>query len=133
MKRFHLIASVALAFGLLLSACQTTASERTEQTQNASPTPVQRVTQAPITTDTPTIAPLKAVSKSDPEPDPEEAAPVAAATPTAASIQAAPPAPATDFGLAPEINAGVWLNADAPLRLADLCGRVAIIEFWTYG
>ncbi len=45
----------------------------------------------------------------------------------------APPAPTTNYGPAPEIDTEVWLNTDTPLRLADLRGKVALIEFWTYG
>lgn len=33
---------------------------------------------------------------------------------------------------APEIAGGPWLNS-APLSLADLRGRVVLVEFWTYG
>lgn len=33
---------------------------------------------------------------------------------------------------APEIAATTWLNS-APVRLADLKGRVALVEFWTFG
>ncbi len=33
---------------------------------------------------------------------------------------------------APEIVSPVWLNS-APLRLADLKGKVVMVEFWTFG
>jgi hypothetical protein len=35
-------------------------------------------------------------------------------------------------GLAPEIAGGPWINS-APLTLAELRGRVVLVEFWTYG
>src|SRR5574339_351905 len=38
-----------------------------------------------------------------------------------------------DLGLAPELTNEVWLNVDAPLRLADLRGRVVLLEMWTFG
>lgn len=37
-----------------------------------------------------------------------------------------------DNGPAPELLNEVWLNSE-PLRLAELRGRVIIVEFWTYG
>jgi len=33
---------------------------------------------------------------------------------------------------APEVAGGPWINS-APLTLADLRGRVALVEFWTFG
>ena len=36
-----------------------------------------------------------------------------------------------DLGLAPELTNDTWLNVDAPLRLADLRGKVVIVEMWT--
>ena len=33
---------------------------------------------------------------------------------------------------APEISNEVWINSP-PLRLADLRGKVVLMEFWTYG
>ncbi len=38
-----------------------------------------------------------------------------------------------DYGPAPELSNEVWLNTDAPLRLADLRGKVTLIDMWTYG
>jgi len=34
--------------------------------------------------------------------------------------------------LAPDISGGPWINSQ-PLTLADLKGRVVLVEFWTYG
>jgi len=45
--------------------------------------------------------------------------------PTHASLQ--------DLGPAPELTNEVWLNVDAPLRLADLRGKVVAIDMWTFG
>jgi hypothetical protein len=33
---------------------------------------------------------------------------------------------------APELSNEVWINS-RPLRLADLRGKVILLEFWTYG
>ena len=38
-----------------------------------------------------------------------------------------------DLGPAPELTNDTWLNADSPLRIADLQGKVVIIEMWTFG
>jgi hypothetical protein len=38
-----------------------------------------------------------------------------------------------DLGLAPELTNAIWLNVDSPLRLADLRGKVVIIDMWTFG
>ena len=37
-----------------------------------------------------------------------------------------------DLGLAPELTNTTWLNVDSPLRLADLRGKVVILEMWTF-
>lgn len=50
------------------------------------------------------------------------------ATPTKQNVPALP-----DLGLAPEILNDSWLNSDTPLRLADLRGKVVLVEFWTFG
>jgi hypothetical protein len=38
-----------------------------------------------------------------------------------------------DYGPAPELTNEVWLNADQPLRLADLRGQVVLLDMWTFG
>jgi thiol-disulfide isomerase/thioredoxin len=37
-----------------------------------------------------------------------------------------------DLGAAPELTNSIWLNSDAPLRLADLRGKVVGLEMWTF-
>ena len=38
-----------------------------------------------------------------------------------------------DLGPAPEFVNKVWLNTDSPLRLADLRGKVMLVDMWTFG
>jgi hypothetical protein len=38
-----------------------------------------------------------------------------------------------DLGPAPELTNDTWLNVDSPLRLADLQGKVVLIDMWTFG
>ena len=38
-----------------------------------------------------------------------------------------------DLGTAPELTNDTWLNVDSPLRLADLRGKVVLIDMWTFG
>jgi hypothetical protein len=55
-----------------------------------------------------------------------------------ADVDAAPTAPLAksaypDLGAAPELAGDTWLNTDAPLRLADLHGKVVLVDMWTFG
>jgi hypothetical protein len=38
-----------------------------------------------------------------------------------------------DLGTAPELANEIWLNTPTPLRLADLRGKVVLLEMWTFG
>ncbi|HKG52768.1 MAG TPA: redoxin domain-containing protein [Anaerolineales bacterium] len=38
-----------------------------------------------------------------------------------------------DLGPAPELMNDTWLNVDAPYHIADLRGKVVIVEMWTFG
>ena len=37
------------------------------------------------------------------------------------------------LGNAPELSNETWLNTDEPLRLANLKGKVVLLEMWTFG
>ena len=38
-----------------------------------------------------------------------------------------------DYGPAPELAGDTWINAQSPLRLDDLRGKVVALEMWTFG
>ena len=38
-----------------------------------------------------------------------------------------------DLGPAPELSSEIWINSDQPLRLAQLRGKVVLLEMWTFG
>ncbi len=38
-----------------------------------------------------------------------------------------------DLGPAPDLEGDTWLNTDTPLRLADLRGKVVLVDMWTFG
>ena len=56
-------------------------------------------------------------------------------SPSPQQIDPAMPSTASlpDLGPAPELTNDTWLNVNAPLRLADLRGKVVIVEMWTFG
>jgi hypothetical protein len=38
-----------------------------------------------------------------------------------------------NLGIAPELTNDIWLNTTVPLRLADLRGKVILMDMWTFG
>lgn len=58
---------------------------------------------------------------------------VTAATGTVTVTKPESRASLPDLGPAPELTNETWLNVDAPLRLADLRGKVVVIDMWTFG
>jgi len=54
-------------------------------------------------------------------------------TETGAIMPAAQPPDLPNLGPAPELENEVWLNVDAPLRLANLRGQVVALDMWTFG
>ena len=57
----------------------------------------------------------------------------AAETPTLEMPDPGIPSNLPDLGQAPELTNDVWINSDQPLRLADLHGKVVLLEMWTFG
>ena len=49
------------------------------------------------------------------------------------TVSQPPAAPTENYGPAPEISNEVWLNTDAPIRIAEQRGKVVLVEFWTFG
>jgi len=48
------------------------------------------------------------------------------------SVSPSPPS-LPNLGPAPAWHNEVWINSDRPLILADLRGKVVLLEFWTFG
>ena len=38
-----------------------------------------------------------------------------------------------DLGPAPELTGETWLNVESPLKLANLRGKVILLDMWTFG
>ena len=91
---------------------------------------------APATPAEPVVLPAETPAVTEAEENPANAQPVQLPTVT--------PSPARDpqvqqildslgnQGPAPELTNDVWINSE-PRKLADLRGKVVMIEFWTYG
>jgi len=77
----------------------------------------------------PTARPTETISQPPAEatslPLTETALPLPTEAPFRASLE--------DLGAAPELENEVWLNTEAPLRLAELHGKVVLLDMWTFG
>src|SRR2546421_3148015 len=51
---------------------------------------------------------------------------------SAAAIRRPAPTPSPGGTPAPELTNTSWLNSDKPLRLAELRGRVVLLNFWVF-
>lgn len=106
--------------------------EVVEQAAAATPLPTSTNTSTPPAP-TPTATAIPTVAEAPATAMPEPAAPgpaVGPAGPTEAQARLLASLPAK--GPAPELFNEVWLNSE-PLKLADLRGKVVIVEFWTFG
>lgn len=58
---------------------------------------------------------------------------LSACSPVNNSVEKSSAVDLPDLGMAPELTNTIWINTPNPLRLADLKGKVVIIEMWTFG
>ena len=105
---------------LVTAACTTVAETSQEvQAQPRLNTPVAITATNPVAQDIVTTE-QNVFQELEPAPSPE---------PSAAVVRA----DLDDLGLAPELVNEVWLNSQGALRLADLRGKVVLLEMWTFG
>jgi hypothetical protein len=55
------------------------------------------------------------------------------AVPITETLEPKPAPTLTSLGVAPELTNEVWINSAEALRLADLRGKVVLLEMWTFG
>ena len=63
----------------------------------------------------------------------EHTFPTETQTPVSPTLEPAMKPTLTNLGPAPELSNEVWINSVGPLRLADLRGKVVLLEMWTFG
>jgi len=69
----------------------------------------------------------------EPGEETDQPAQVDTAQPTVKPTATATALQLDDLGTAPELENEVWLNVEQPLRLADLRGKVVLLDMWTFG
>jgi hypothetical protein len=101
---------------MVLAACGANASPFVSLEANPNSEPVN-------------LPPLAVAPQASPSPTPFPPTTLPPATPTSIPYRSSLP----NYGAAPELENEVWLNVDHPLRLADLRGKVVLLEMWTFG
>ncbi len=131
MRNLFKLSLLVVASGLL-AACGS--SPPAEVVVEVLPT-VADLAPAEITTDptavevvAPTLAPTETSAPA------ETATPVPTDTPVATVAPTSPAWRYANSGPAPQdFLSEPWINTDQPIHLADLEGKVVLVEFWTFG
>lgn len=87
---------------------------------------VERTLNTPIVVKEKTPVQKVEITKQADDQQPESA-------PTVVPTQAVIRADLENLGPAPELVNETWINTEGPLRLANLGGRVVLLEMWTFG
>jgi hypothetical protein len=152
--RIGFMAGLVLGLALLIVACGspsqagpsvadasgTVAVPATQPGSDQVPDSAASVVAAP---GSPTPAPQVAVAASEtPTPGPSQSSATPTVPPSPTASPTGQPGPTQEqqrlladlenFGPAPELQNEVWLNSQ-PLQLADLRGKVVMVDFWTFG
>lgn len=127
-----------LLIALLLAACSRSPSGSASHEEPAVAAAATVAMTASALPPRPSFVPMETPPSPAPTATSTKIAPIPAPTATSTKIPptftpSAPPAPATDFGSAPEIKTDVWLNTEQPVSLASLRGKVVLVDFWTFG
>lgn len=122
---------------LALVGCSAQPAPTASPTQALGATSDSAASLAPVATEE--TAPTEAATQAaTPQPTVQVAATTTTLTPTPAAGDGLTPeqrqllASLPSRGPAPELRSEIWLNSE-PLRLAELRGRVVLLDMWTYG
>jgi hypothetical protein len=87
--------------------------------------------EAEVLQETPPATPTQAMPETTPETTPVASTPTQPDPTPSELTRLARSLP--DLGAAPDFTNEVWINADAPLTLETLRGKMVLVEFWTFG